>query len=99
MSEAGRPTRAEINLDALEHNLACIKKMAGAERSILAVVKADAYGHGAVRVARTLESLGVDFFGVATCEEGIELRLGFHQHTHHRAGRRLLRTGSLRSGT
>jgi alanine racemase len=75
MSEAGRPTRAEINLDALEHNLACIKKMAGAERSILAVVKADAYGHGAVRVARTLESLGVDFFGVATCEEGIELRL------------------------
>ena len=74
MSEARRPTQAEINLDALEHNLACIKKMAGAERSILAVVKADAYGHGAVRVARTLESLGVDFFGVATCEEGIELR-------------------------
>ena len=38
------------------------------------MVKADAYGHGAVRIARILESLGVDFFGVATCEEGVELR-------------------------
>lgn len=74
MSGAGRPTRAEINLDALERNLAQIKQSAGAHKSILAVVKADAYGHGAVRVARALEANGVNFLGVATCEEGMELR-------------------------
>lgn len=74
MSEAGRPTRAEINLDALEHNLGCIKKLAGTKKNILAVVKADAYGHGAVQVARVLEAGGIDFLGVATCEEGTELR-------------------------
>lgn len=71
---AGRPTRAEINLDALQHNLALIKKSAGDTKSILAVVKADAYGHGAVRVARSLAANRVDFLGVATCEEGVELR-------------------------
>jgi len=74
MPRPGRPTQAEINLDALEHNLALIKKSAGDKKSVLAVVKADAYGHGAVRVARTLEANGVDFLGVATCEEGMELR-------------------------
>jgi alanine racemase len=74
MAGAGRPTQAEINLDALEHNLALIKKSAGDTKSILAVVKADAYGHGAVRVARALADGGVDFLGVATCEEGMELR-------------------------
>jgi len=74
MPRAGRPTQAEINLDALEHNLALIKKTAGDTKSILAVVKADAYGHGAVRVARALEDGGVEFLGVATCEEGVELR-------------------------
>ena len=74
MSGAGRPTHAEINLDALEHNLAQIKKSVGREKTILAVVKADAYGHGAVRIAKALEDMGVDFLGVATCEEGIELR-------------------------
>lgn len=74
MPEAGRPTQAEVNLDALEHNLALIKKSAGDKKSVLAVVKADAYGHGAVRIARVLEANGVDFLGVATCEEGMELR-------------------------
>jgi alanine racemase len=74
MAGAGRPTQAEINLDALEHNLALIKKSAGDTKSLLAVVKADAYGHGAVRVAQSLEAKGVHFLGVATCEEGVELR-------------------------
>jgi len=69
-----RPTRAEINLDALEHNFTCIKERTGKEAKILAVVKANAYGHGAIEISQALQELGVDFLGVATCEEGIELR-------------------------
>ena len=69
-----RPTQAEINLDALEHNFTRIKKRTGKEAKILAIVKANAYGHGAVKISRALQELGVDFLGVATCEEGIELR-------------------------
>ena len=69
-----RPTIAEINLDALEHNVTQIRKQIGQGIKILAVVKANAYGHGAVRISSELEGLGVDFLGVATCEEGIELR-------------------------
>ena len=69
-----RPTKAEICLDALEHNVTQIKKRTGNARKMLTVVKANAYGHGAVRIAQTLADLGVDFFGVATCEEAIELR-------------------------
>ena len=74
MQLIGRPTRAEISLDALEHNFTQIKKRTGTTRKALTVIKANAYGHGAVRIAQTLEDLGVDFFGVATCEEAIELR-------------------------
>ena len=69
-----RPTRALISLDALEHNLTQITKRTGNSRKILTVVKANAYGHGAVRIAQALTDLGVDFLGVATCEEAIELR-------------------------
>ncbi len=69
-----RPTIAEIDLSALRHNLEQVRKRIGHEGEIFAVVKADAYGHGAVRVARTLYSEGIRFFGVATAEEGIELR-------------------------
>lgn len=71
--EALRPTRAEIDLDAVRHNLSVIRDVAGAAR-VLAVVKADAYGHGMVPVAQHLESVGVDGFGVALAEEGLELR-------------------------
>jgi alanine racemase len=74
MQPTGRPTRAEISLDALEHNFTQIKKQTGTTRKILTVIKANAYGHGAVSIAKTLEGLGVDFFGVATCEEAVELR-------------------------
>ncbi|MBI3182913.1 MAG: alanine racemase [Myxococcales bacterium] len=68
-----RPTRAEIDLAALEHNFGVAKKLAG-PAGVLAVVKANAYGHGAVPVARELERLGAAMLGVALVEEGIELR-------------------------
>ena len=70
----GRPTWAEINLDALAHNLHVIRERAGAQVCVMAAVKANAYGHGAVECARRLEAEGTDWFGVALPEEGIELR-------------------------
>lgn len=69
-----RPTWAEIDLDALAENLGVIRRQVGPEVRIMAAVKADAYGHGAVRCSRRLEAEGVDWFGVALPEEGIELR-------------------------
>ncbi len=71
-----RPTFAWIDLDALEHNYRVLRRRVGADTGIMAVVKADAYGHGAVPVAATLERLGADGFGVAFAEEGIRLREG-----------------------
>jgi len=68
-----RPTWAEIDLDALAHNLAAVRRRVGT-RPVLAVVKADAYGHGAVGVARALVDEGVERLGVAIPEEGVELR-------------------------
>lgn len=68
-----RPTRAEILLDAIGHNLRVVRGAAGGCK-VLAVVKADAYGHGVVPVARRLQAEGVDGFGVALAEEGLELR-------------------------
>ena len=70
----GRPTWAEIDLDALGHNLGVIRKQVGPETKIMAAVKANAYGHGSVQCARRLEAEGVDWFGVALPEEGIQLR-------------------------
>ena len=67
-----RPTRAEINLEALRHNLRVVGRHAGGA-GVWAVLKADAYGHGAPAVARTLER-GVGAFCVALLEEAIELR-------------------------
>ena len=69
-----RPTWAEIDLDALAHNLGVIRNQVGPETKIMAAVKANAYGHGAPECARRLEAEGVDWFGVALPEEGIELR-------------------------
>ena len=71
-----RPTVAEIDLEALRFNLKQLQRLTGDQTEILAVVKANAYGHGAPEVARELESAGARVFGVATTEEGIELRLG-----------------------
>jgi len=69
-----RPTHVEIDLDALRHNLQQARLQAGPDRKVLAVVKADAYGHGAARVAPVLQEAGADCFGVAIAEEGVELR-------------------------
>ena len=71
-----RPTVCEIDLRALKNNYTIIKERAGREAKVLAVVKADAYGHGALKVSRTLENLGVDYLGVAILEEALELRGG-----------------------
>lgn len=72
-ADAVRPTRAEVNLEALRHNLRVVKRHAKNAR-VWPVLKADAYGHGAPAVARTLERAGSDGFCVALVEEAIELR-------------------------
>jgi alanine racemase len=64
---------AEISLNRLTDNYRIIKKAVGSA-GIMAAIKADAYGHGAIEVARVLESEGIYMFGVAGIEEGIELR-------------------------
>lgn len=69
-----RPTYVEIDLDALRHNFRQVRERAGQDCGTLVVVKADAYGHGAVQVAPVLEKAGADMFGVAIVEEGVELR-------------------------
>ena len=66
----------EIDLNAIRHNASAVKKMIGSGRHMMAVVKADAYGHGAVRVAKTALNSGADYLGVATVDEGIQLREG-----------------------
>lgn len=74
MDKVCRRTWAEIDLKALEHNYRVFRSMAPEGCRILAPVKADAYGHGAVAVSRKLEQLGVDYLAVASLDEGIELR-------------------------
>ncbi len=71
-----RPTSAEIDLQAFRFNLNQIKRLIGPERGILAVIKANAYGHGAVPVGHVLVQEGVEHLGVATVEEGTALRQG-----------------------
>ncbi|WP_438024372.1 alanine racemase [Sorangium sp. So ce233] len=75
-ADAVRPTRAEVNLAHLRHNLRVLERaMTGAQRpQIWGVLKADAYGHGAPAVARTLERTGIPGLCVALLEEAIELR-------------------------
>ena len=69
-----RPTWAEINLSNLVHNLQVTRAMLGPNVAVLAAVKGDAYGHGAIRCAQVLEQAGVEWFGVALPEEGVALR-------------------------
>jgi alanine racemase len=71
-NEAVRPTRAEINLASLRHNLRVVQRATKAP--VWSVLKADGYGHGAKAVARTLERAGTAGICVALLEEGIELR-------------------------
>jgi alanine racemase len=69
-----RRTWAEIDLGALAHNYHTLRAMLPRDCRLLAPVKADAYGHGAVPVAKKLEELGVDYLAVASLDEGVELR-------------------------
>ncbi|OQY17207.1 MAG: alanine racemase [Desulfobacteraceae bacterium 4572_35.1] len=73
---AHRPTHVEIDLTALKHNYQLLCQRLPAACSVLAVVKADAYGHGALPVAKVLQQEGADLLGVAIAEEGLELRQG-----------------------
>lgn len=69
-----RPAWAEINLDNLAHNFKEIKRLVGDNVLVTSVIKADAYGHGAVEVAKVLKECGSDKFAVATLSEAMELR-------------------------
>jgi alanine racemase len=71
-----RPVWAEIDLAALRHNLKAIRRLIGPRVRQMAVVKAEAYGHGGLEVARTAVRAGADWLGVALPEEGIALREG-----------------------
>jgi alanine racemase len=68
------PTWVEVDLDRFRRNLGAIRAAAGSGRRIMLVVKADAYGHGAVEIARNAVAAGISMLGVATLHEGIELR-------------------------
>ena len=68
-----RPVWAEIDLDALAYNVRNIKKLIG-DKEMVAVVKADAYGHGAIDIVETLQKNGVSRLAVAVITEAIELR-------------------------
>ncbi|MBU5635982.1 alanine racemase [Geomonas sp. Red69] len=70
-----RPTVVEIDLAALRHNFGLVKRKVPKGCGILAVVKADAYGHGFQYVSEELEKLGVDAFAVAFLAEGVQLRM------------------------
>jgi alanine racemase len=70
----GRPVWAEISLKAILHNLRVIRRHVGAQRKILAVVKSNAYGLGAVPISKALQKAGTEWFGVTCANEGIELR-------------------------
>lgn len=95
-ADAVRPTRAEINLGSLRHNLRVLERALGAgdRAAVWGVLKADAYGHGAPAIARTLERAGIGGLCVALLEEGIELRaagirspivvMGGYYGLHHR---------------
>lgn len=72
--DSQRPTFTNIDLDNLAFNFHSVKRFVGSDVEYMAVVKADAYGHGAVECSKRLESEGIDWFGVAIPEEGVELR-------------------------
>ena len=71
---ATRPTWAEVSLVALRENFRTVQKHVGADVTVCAVVKADAYGHGAVECSRALEAEGASWLGVTSLDEAIPLR-------------------------
>lgn len=85
-----RPTWAEVSLAVLRQNFSAVRDYVAPAASVCAVVKAHAYGHGAVECARALEQEGAKWFGVTSTDEGLALRDGGI------AGRILLMTGFWR---
>lgn len=75
MKEILRRTWAEIDLDALAQDFAQVREATDKRAMVCCVVKADAYGHGAVRMAKEFETLGADWFAVSNLEEALQLRL------------------------
>ena len=67
-------THARIHLDNIRYNIEGIRHAVGPGRKILIAVKANGYGHGAVELSRMAEIIGVDWLGVATVPEGMQLR-------------------------
>ena len=74
MESTLKRTWAEIDLDALAHNYHTLRRHIGDGVKFLGVVKADAYGHGAVEVSRLLQELGADYLAVSSVDEAMELR-------------------------
>lgn len=74
MQEQMKRTWAEVSMEKLAHNYHALRALAPKETKFMGLVKADAYGHGAVPVARKLEQLGADYLGVACLDEAVELR-------------------------
>jgi len=68
------PSKAIVDLDAYAHNLRVVQRYAGESAAIAAIVKANAYGHGAVPIAEKAVACGARMLGVATVDEGVELR-------------------------
>ncbi len=69
-----RPTWLQVDLDAIAHNLHWVRRAAGDKVAVMVVLKADGYGHGAVRIARTAINNGAKMLGVACLSEGVALR-------------------------
>lgn len=74
MADSRRGTRATVSLDAVGHNVRLVRRTVGPDVGVMAVLKADAYGHGAVPVARACLAAGAAWLAVATVDEGVALR-------------------------
>lgn len=74
MDRFWRPAWVEVNIDAIQHNIQEVQRLIGKNIDIIGVIKGDAYGHGAVEMARQLSNFGVKRLAVATVDEGVELR-------------------------
>jgi alanine racemase len=74
VAKPARPTWLEVDLDAIAHNVRQIKQLVGDQVTLMAVLKADGYGHGAVKVARTALNNGAGYCGVASLNEATALR-------------------------
>ena len=72
MESTLRRTWSEIDLDALKHNYNVLKDRVGKNVKFLGVVKADAYGHGSIMTAKTLEEAGADYLAVSSIDEAME---------------------------